>query len=53
MKLDQSIYDNVETEDIDKSVLKVGCLFACLLEKKGMVIFKCYVKKIIIIKITY
>ncbi|CAL1674296.1 unnamed protein product [Lasius platythorax] len=34
MMLDELVDENVETMDIDKSVLKVGCLFACLLQKK-------------------
>ncbi|XP_012215199.1 pheromone-binding protein Gp-9-like isoform X2 [Linepithema humile] len=38
MKLDQLMYDDVKTVDINKSVLKVGCLFACLLQKKGMLL---------------
>ncbi|XP_029155047.1 uncharacterized protein LOC114928122 [Nylanderia fulva] len=33
-KLNQLVDDNVETADIDKSVSKVGCFFACLLQKK-------------------
>lgn len=40
MNLDQLLYDSVETVDINKSILKIGCLFACVLQKKGMVIFK-------------
>lgn len=40
MRLDQLVDDNIETIDINKSVLKVGCLFACLLQKKEVVRFK-------------
>lgn len=40
MMLDELVDENVETMDIDKSVLKVGCLFACLLQKKEVVRFR-------------
>ncbi|XP_072754111.1 pheromone-binding protein Gp-9-like isoform X2 [Anoplolepis gracilipes] len=33
-RMDQLVDDSVETIDIDKSALKVGCLFACLFQKK-------------------
>ncbi|XP_050451146.1 uncharacterized protein LOC126851327 [Cataglyphis hispanica] len=36
MRLDQFVDDNIETIDIDKSILKVGCLGACLLQKKEL-----------------
>jgi len=34
---DQLINDDMETANIHNSALKVGCLFACLLQKKGLV----------------
>ncbi|XP_070166929.1 pheromone-binding protein Gp-9-like [Polyergus mexicanus] len=37
MRLDQLVDDDIETIDINKSVLKVGCLFACLLQKKKVI----------------
>jgi len=44
MKMDELVENSVRESsiDIDKSssVLKVGCLLACLLQKKEMVIFK-------------
>lgn len=40
MKLDELTDDDVITTDTEKSALKVGCLFVCLLQKKDMVRFK-------------
>ena len=40
MNMDQQVDDDVVTTDIEKSTLKIGCLFVCLLQKKDMVIFK-------------
>jgi len=37
MMTDQLINDDMETTNIHNSALKVGCLFACLLQKKGLV----------------
>ncbi|KAL6438859.1 hypothetical protein ACFW04_003737 [Cataglyphis niger] len=45
MRLDQLVDDNIETIDIDKSVLKVGCLGACLLQKKELM-SSIYINKI-------
>ncbi|RLU22474.1 ObirObp8 [Ooceraea biroi] len=36
MRMDRLINDSVETVDTDNSVVKVGCLFACLLQRKGI-----------------
>ncbi|XP_012530717.1 uncharacterized protein LOC105833487 [Monomorium pharaonis] len=36
MNMDQRIDDDIITTDIEKSTLKVGCLFVCLLQKKDM-----------------
>lgn len=37
MKMDELIDDDITTTEINKSALKVGCLFACLLQKKDIV----------------
>ncbi|KAH0950401.1 Obp8 [Eciton burchellii] len=36
MRMDELINDNIETTEISNSALKIGCLFACLLQKKGL-----------------
>ncbi|XP_071574702.1 uncharacterized protein [Temnothorax nylanderi] len=38
LMMDQLINDDVETPDINNSALKVGCLFACLLQKKELMV---------------
>lgn len=38
--MDELVDDDIITTDIEKSASKVGCLFACLLQKKDIVRFK-------------
>lgn len=35
--MNELVDDDITTTDIEKSALKVGCLFACLLQKKNLV----------------
>ncbi|XP_011875638.1 PREDICTED: uncharacterized protein LOC105566333 [Vollenhovia emeryi] len=36
MKMDQLVDDDIMTADVEKSALKVGCLFVCLLQKMDL-----------------
>ncbi|XP_024891432.1 uncharacterized protein LOC112467178 isoform X2 [Temnothorax curvispinosus] len=36
MKMDELVDDDIMTTDIEKSALKVGCLFVCLLQRKDV-----------------
>ncbi|XP_011684329.1 PREDICTED: pheromone-binding protein Gp-9-like isoform X2 [Wasmannia auropunctata] len=38
MMMDQLVNDEVQTASINNSALKVSCLFACLLQKKGLMV---------------